>query len=203
VAPRENTLEATLREAVRDLDEIGCKWALVGGIAVSARAEPRATRDVDVAVAVKDDAEAESIVHRFQLLGYRVAGTVEQTAIGRLATARLKTRSGLFLDLLFASSGIEHETVEGAEVLNVIPRLRAPVASVAHLLAMKLLARDDRDRPQDSDDIQHLLAVATSRDVTRAKAALALVEKRGYHRGKKLKAELERVLRALKTRTRR
>ncbi len=38
-----------------DLKAIGASWALVGGLAVSARAEPRTTRDIDVAVAVGDD----------------------------------------------------------------------------------------------------------------------------------------------------
>jgi len=36
--------------------------ALVGGLAVSARTEPRFTRDLDFAIAVENDAEAESIV---------------------------------------------------------------------------------------------------------------------------------------------
>lgn len=148
LVPRKNALEAALRKAIADLDELGCSWALVGGIAVGARAEPRTTRDVDVAIAVADDGEAEQIVHALQARGYRLAMAIEQTAVGRLATARMSTRSGLFLDLLFASSGIEQETVAHAEVLTVLPRLRARVATVGHLIAMKLLARDDRHRPR-------------------------------------------------------
>lgn len=51
-------LEA-LRAIARDLDREGARWALVGGLAVSARTEPRFTRDLDVAVAVPDDGAAE------------------------------------------------------------------------------------------------------------------------------------------------
>jgi hypothetical protein len=38
--------------------------ALVGELVVSARAEPRLTRDVDLAVAVETDDEAKAMLHR-------------------------------------------------------------------------------------------------------------------------------------------
>lgn len=50
-----NLIEAALRRTVIDLGRLGRGWALVGGFAVAARAEPRFTRDVDVPVAVEDD----------------------------------------------------------------------------------------------------------------------------------------------------
>jgi hypothetical protein len=103
------------------------------------------------------------------------------------------------VDLLFASSGIEQETVRHAEVLEVIPRLPAPIATVGHLLALKILARDDRNRPQDHDDIRQLLRVAAPRDVAQARRALA-VTRRGYHRGKRLAADLDRAVREEKAR---
>ena len=44
------------------LDDLATqRLALVGGLAVSARAEPRFTRDVDLAVAVVSDDEAERL----------------------------------------------------------------------------------------------------------------------------------------------
>jgi len=62
--------------------------ALVGGLAVSARAEPRLTRDVEVAVAVAGDAEAEPLMQ------------------------------ALVAELFFASSGIEAIVVAEAERLG-------------------------------------------------------------------------------------
>ena len=53
-----NPVEAALAMAATDLDERGVAWALVGGVAVRARAEPRMTRDVDIAVAFAADSEA-------------------------------------------------------------------------------------------------------------------------------------------------
>ncbi len=37
---------ATLRQVTRDLGSVSARWALIGGFAVSARAEPRFTHDV-------------------------------------------------------------------------------------------------------------------------------------------------------------
>jgi hypothetical protein len=45
--------------------------AAIGGLAVAARAEPRTTRDLDVAVAVSGDREAEGIVLAMRSRGYR------------------------------------------------------------------------------------------------------------------------------------
>jgi len=40
-------LEDVLRQAVADLTTFGVRFALVGGLAVSIRAEPRFTKDAD------------------------------------------------------------------------------------------------------------------------------------------------------------
>lgn len=47
------SLEAALRQIDADLSEARVAFALVGGLAVSARTEPRFTRDADLAVALK------------------------------------------------------------------------------------------------------------------------------------------------------
>jgi Nucleotidyl transferase AbiEii toxin, Type IV TA system len=58
------------------LKEQGVRAALLGGLAVSAWADPRFTRDVDLAVAVQTDADAERVIHRLVQLGYRLLATV-------------------------------------------------------------------------------------------------------------------------------
>ena len=185
-----NPIEAALRRVGGDLAAMGRRWAIVGGLAVSARAEPRTTRDIDVAVAVEDDADAERLCRELQGKGYRVSSLVEQEATRRLATARLASPphdgTRIVVDLLFASSGIEAEIVAQAESLEILPDLRLPVARIDHLIALKVLARDDRRRPQDWDDIQALLREADESDVARAREALALIAERGYHRRRNL-----------------
>ena len=198
---RVNPVEAALRRIAEDLTEAGSRWALIGGLAVSARAEPRTTRDVDVAVSVAGDAEAEALVYALQGRGYTVVAALEQTALHRLSTIRLSPRlaegGGVLVDLLFASSGIEAEVVEAAEPIEVVEGLSAPVASIGHLLAMKVLARDDRRRPQDWDDIRALLAEATPGDLDAARVALRLIQSRGFHREKSLVYAFDQIVHEL------
>jgi predicted nucleotidyltransferase len=193
-----NGLEAVLRAAALDLTELRLRWALVGGLAVSARTEPRFTRDVDLVIAVPGDRDAEQAVRALQQRGYRVTALVEQEAVGRLATARLVPRgqeeAGFVLDVLFASSGIEPEIAESAEAMEILPGLRVPVASVGHLLALKLLSRDDRTRPQDQVDLVHLLRVATPGDIVVARRAVALIHTRGFQRDRDLPGDLARLV---------
>lgn len=60
----------TLRRAFSDLTAERSDCALVGGLAVSARAEVRITRDVNLAVVVDDDEAAEQLVARLRSRGY-------------------------------------------------------------------------------------------------------------------------------------
>lgn len=83
-------LRAALIRLQTDLLASQLPWALIGGLAVSARAEPRTTRDIDVAVPVSGDRDAEEIVRTFLKRGYQVESQVEQEATGRLATMRFR-----------------------------------------------------------------------------------------------------------------
>lgn len=191
-------LEETLRALGSDLATCGAHWALVGGLAVSVRATPRFTRDLDVAVAVPDDPSAEALVRSLLECGYRVLALVEQQATGRLAAVRLlppgEDAQGIVVDLLLASSGIEGELVAAAEPVEVWPSLTVPVAKAGHLLALKVLARDDVDRPQDAADIRALIEVLGADDVHLAQEAARLIEARGFHRGRDLLSGVREAL---------
>jgi predicted nucleotidyltransferase len=191
-------LETALRRMCADLADNHISFALVGGLAVSARTEPRFTRDADIAVVVASDAEAEHLVRNLRALGYRIEALVEQEAVGRLATvrlARLPEPTGPVVDLLFASSGIEPEIVAEAETIELLPQLPIPIATTGHLMALKVLARDDVRRPQDLGDLRALLRVASASDIASTRAALALIAERGYHRQRDLLAEFGQLLR--------
>ncbi|CAN5281983.1 nucleotidyl transferase AbiEii/AbiGii toxin family protein [soil metagenome] len=179
---------------VGDLIAEKVRFALVGGLAVSVRAEPRLTRDVDFAVAASDDAMAEGIIRALVGRGYR-PDLAQEHATGRLATVRLSTpdTGQVVVDLLFASSGIETEVVENAELLEVLAGFTVSVATTGHLIALKLLARDDRSRPADADDLRALRMVAGERDWAQARAALALIRERGYERGRDLAAAFAEI----------
>lgn len=197
--PLMSGLAAAARQIAQSLEALGKRGALIGGVAVSARCEPRFTRDLDLVIAVADDADAESLLFALQNGGYRVHNVLENTALRRLSTVRLESLEqearGIIVDLLFASSGIEAEIVAEAEPLEVFSGITLPVARVGHLLALKLLARDDKRRPQDLVDIRSLLAVASAEDIARAKQAAKLIQQRGFSRGRDLRRRLADALR--------
>jgi predicted nucleotidyltransferase len=188
-------VDDVLRRVGHDLGAIGVPWALVGGFAVSARAEARFTRDVDLAVVVENDSEAEQLVSALLANRYRLIASVEQDATGRLATVRLVPPGldddGTVVDLLFASSGIEAEITVAADILEIVPGVAAPVARTGHLIALKLLSRDDETRPTDAADLRALRAVADPVELDRAREGVRLIEERGYSRGRDLVAALD------------
>jgi hypothetical protein len=194
-----NAIEAALRQIVVELDSLPAKWALVGGFAVSARSEPRFTRDIDVWVLVADDSGAEQVVTMLAARGYRLHTLVEQDAVARLATVRMSTgrsdAAEVVIDLLFASSGVEAEIVAAAERLEILPGLVAPIARVGHLVVLKLLARDDATRPQDAADLRAMRPVLSVQDRIDAATAAQLIVERGYHRNRDLSALLSEYLR--------
>ena len=65
------TLEEVLKRTLKDLSDSGVDCAVVGGLAVSVRVDPRFTRDVDLALAVKSDKEAEQVVRALIQSGYQ------------------------------------------------------------------------------------------------------------------------------------
>ena len=147
---------------------------------------------------VEDDADAERLTFELLRRGYQLIATVEQTKLKRLATTRLKP-PGLgavapVVDLLFQSSGIEPEIVRAAERIEVLPGVILPVARIPHLVAMKVLARDDRRRPQDFDDLHALLDAGTASDADEARSLLGLIALRGASRGRALAEGFEQLL---------
>jgi predicted nucleotidyltransferase len=189
-----SSAETALRRIVTDLRVLDRRFALIGGLAVSVRTEPRLTRDADLAVPVDGDADAEALVRALQEHGWRVLAAIEQEAAGRLATVRLaiggEAISGAVIDLLFASSGIEPEIVDAADTIDVVPGFRVPVARLGHLIALKVLARDDRTRPQDRVDLAALLMHADAEALREARESLETIVSRGFNRGRDLVAAL-------------
>lgn len=190
-------LEQALIRLAADLRALDLRWALIGGLAVSVRAEPRTTRDLDVAVAVSGDAESERITLTLKMRGYQPfpAQPFLEDHGGRLSMVRLLVpgfteEDGVVADLLFSSSGIEEEVASAAEAREVLPGVYLPVATIGHLVALKVLAGRDKDRA----DARMLLERATPEDLRQTRGALELITRRGFHRGKELDAVLDLLL---------
>jgi hypothetical protein len=184
-------IESALRRAIADLSSLKVRWALIGGFAISVRSIPRFTKDLDFAVAVASDAEAEDVVHRLGARGYQPAEIIEQEYVGRLSGVRLERGgSDVVVDLPFASSGIEDEVVAAATRVEVLPRLSAPVATTGHLIALKVLA----GRNQDLTDLESLVPGASSVDLEAARGAVRLIHSRGFNREQDVVGDLEKVI---------
>ena len=67
------------------------------------------------------------------------------------------------------------------------------MARTGHLIALKLLARDDATRPQDAADLRALADVADASELELARDAVELISERGYHRDRDLRTALERM----------
>lgn len=184
-------VELALRRAVADLDALEVRWALIGGLAISIRSVPRFTKDLDFAIAVADDSEAEGVVNRLRGRGYQPVEILEQEYVKRLSGVRLeRTESDVIVDLLFASSGIENEVVASATRLEVLPGLSAPVATIGHLIALKTLA----GRNQDLTDLGTLIPAASARDLETAKEAVRLIQERGFNREQNVRTDLDKLI---------
>jgi len=188
-----NAVLGSLADSASELARRQIRFALVGGLAVSVRGEPRFTADVALAIAVPDDAALESLVRELRACGYEVRALVEHETRGRLATVRLRSMRGVVVDLIAASGGIELEVVEAAAVVRIGEVGEVPVASAEDLLAMKVLAVTPR-RDQDRIDARSLLLVNPELDLDRVRARLDLVRSRGFHRDQDLHAKLNELV---------
>jgi hypothetical protein len=197
-AVKESSPADALLRAAGELDRRGQPFALVGGLGISIRGEVRFTRDVDLAIAVSGDAETEALVLSLGTSGYTVVAVVEQEAMKRLATVRLKSPSTIVVDLIAASSGIEAEVVARAEAVSLDPLDKGATVQVARaeeLLALKVLSMTPA-RPQDRIDARSLLDVNPSLDLRVVRDLLRLITARGFHRAQDLETKLEALLAA-------
>jgi len=186
------TLYEALRRLIEELDELGVPYCMVGGLAVTVLVEPRFTRDLDMAVSVPDDAAAEAVLMALHGRGYSTYSTVEHLRTGRLATARMWSPGGedrVAVDLIFASSGIEDLLCERACPVEVLPRVRLPVVSIGHLVALKLLSVS-AERPKDAQDLVALRSVATPSDHADALHAIQRIVSLGTNRNRALEGLL-------------
>jgi hypothetical protein len=195
-------LLSLLKRMHDDLTRLDQPSALVGALAVSTWVDVRFGRDIDLALAVKDDASAERLIDALGKQDYVTVPEHTRRVSGRMIFARVVPRgedpqTGIVVDLLFASSGIEREVVRAAVEVETAPGISVPVARPGHLVAMKVLA-SSRQRPQDEHDLQRLLDGIAPAELALAREAVALIEARGFNRGKSLDAVLDEFLTGLR-----
>lgn len=192
-------LELHSQRAINLLTQLGVRFAVVGGLAVSFQAMERLTKDLDLVVAVQDDQESQKIVFEFSQLGYLTADVFEHEHSKRMATVRMISPgiNPMYVDLLFASSGIENEIVDTAEEGHLFSNINVRVATISSLIALKVLSARE-SRMKDIVDLQSLLEVASPNDIDSSRRLLDLITARGFDRGKDLQRDLDRHIEQFK-----
>jgi hypothetical protein len=185
--------QLALKTICLQLEAAGRRFALVGGLAVSVRAEVRFTRDVDLAVIVTDDRDAEGLVYALRAEGYTPVASVEHETRRPLATVRLLAPEGIKVDLLFFSSGIEDEVVARSTLVDMGGAGRIPVAAPEELLALKISSMTAL-RLQDQIDAQRILEFVPEIDLARVRGHLDRITRRGFDRAQDLVAKLDTLL---------
>jgi predicted nucleotidyltransferase len=183
-----------LRRVTSDLHQSGVNWCLVGGLATSVYVEPRTTKDIDVALSVSGEEQANSLKNFLLARGYTNPQLLMHVSPTRRMGWRVFIPSSheacVPLDILVLACGIEREIVAHAITIEILPGLSLPVASLAHLAAMKVLSQNSSDRLQDRVDLFALLKRATTSERSIIERALADMSKLEIANGRDLVAEL-------------
>ena len=148
-------LQQTLVDAVSMLQSRAIPFAVIDGLAVSFRGQPRMTVDVDLVIKAEIDA-ALRLVETLETTPFEpLFAGVEDVVTSAFILPLRHRMTGVRLDVAIGMSGFEQDAVQRATPVDV-RGVAVPVATVEDLLVMKALA----GRPQDDQDIQGLVAAA-------------------------------------------
>lgn len=148
----ERAFGGVLDDVLQLLGQLNAPHMLIGGLAVAVRAEPRATKDIDLAVVV-GPADAQRLIAEMDARGFRVTkhGVPGPGAVLRFVRTG-PDRVDRWVDLLCAGTTFEEAAIERASPERLLGRT-LPVVSAEDLVIFKLLA----GRPQDWADVDAVL----------------------------------------------
>lgn len=161
-----------LRDLSAALRHHGCRWYLFGAQAVTIWGRPRLTTDVDVTVRL-ESGTTEDLVATLIAAGFRLpVGFTDEFVRTTRVLPLVHESSGMPLDIVLASPGLEEEFLARAIVIT-IDDFAVPVISPEDLLITKVLA----GRPKDVEDIRGVLYLrATSLDLGYIRRTLTAIE---------------------------
>jgi predicted nucleotidyltransferase len=140
------TLDVALSASTRAIDAVGLRYAIVGGLAVSAWALPRSTRDVDLYVEIPTPLHSD-LQEQLEAQGFHVpALAAELQQFGVFRSKHLT--SGVFVDIFDAVGPLGESILERRRHLDVDSH-ELWVVSPEDLALLKAFS----DRPRDFDDL--------------------------------------------------
>lgn len=161
-------LSDALARLSKALNELGIRYALIGGIAVILRGYDRATQDVDAVVLDADNA-LTSIWATFDRHGLKPRITDAETFARRNRILLLHSPDGTAIDVSMGALPYEIEVVERATQENLTDRIAMPVATAEDLVIMKLVAA----RSRDIDDVRRLVELYPDMDRVRIRRVVS------------------------------
>lgn len=143
-------LESSVAEAASILEELSVPYMLIGGLAVAAWGEARATLDVDLSVWTGPQnlaATVRALCARLKALPADPLRFATETRVLPMLSS-----AGVRLDLVFAALPVERDLIARALPKQLGGRL-VNVVAVEDLIWMKLIS----ERPKDLDDARRLI----------------------------------------------
>jgi hypothetical protein len=155
-----------LQEAVATLNQVGARFALIGGLALAPHKVVRATQDVDLLI---DAALADAVDHALIGLGYQ--------CLHRSADAANYVRADQRLDFLYAHRPLARQLLQTASQLQTsFGTLH--VVSAEGLIAFKLQGFvSDARRTQDLEDIRALIRQSRNARLARVREYFAILRR--------------------------
>lgn len=132
-------------------------YVLIGGLAVSARAKPRATHDIDFLVLADKRFFTTEIPKLAKKLGYKAEILMGNTNDPLNGMVRIYSKDGEgLIDILPTYWKWQDEVVDGAQYLSMGGGVSIPIARIEDMIILKLKAGGQ----QDLLDIEQLIKVA-------------------------------------------
>ena len=146
-----NLLYRSLVQIQQRLTAAGIASAVIGGIAVSAWARPRATQDIDFKVLLDRDAAQQLL----DVLApdYIPLQANPLQALQRNGVLFVKDRAGVRIDLQLADTSLDESAIQRSQTLELEPGVTAQVCSAEDLIIYKMIST----RPQDQIDVENLV----------------------------------------------
>jgi predicted nucleotidyltransferase len=165
-----------LRKAKQKGDIKG--YALIGGVAVSARSRPRATKDIDFLVHAEEYALSKTIPKMISKKGYEYKifkGGLLDPINGVIRI--LDEDGGEFVDLIPLFWNWQKEAIENAEEIEIFDGIIIPIAKTEDLIVLKLKAGGSQDM-LDAQELLKASKLGLDRDRLMKLAKRARVDKK-------------------------
>lgn len=144
-------MDDAIRRTLRDLETLltahDVAYAVIGGIAVAIRGEPRFTADIDVVVGIDRDAALELVAGLRHTAFEPLFPGVEDVVLHAFLLPLRHRDTLVTVDVAVGATGFEQQVIRRARH-DSIGGLSIPVATAEDLLLLKTLAA----RPRDVED---------------------------------------------------